>query len=341
MKIENIGGSNSIISYSYTHKLKNNKNFKFDNYGIGATNSIYGLIQIIKYDLINNYDLIIYEYFVNDNNHYLQNINNVDRVNKTLIEINNMCSNSNTKLLFIYIYNKEHKNNNIYLNSDMYHLYISFQKKYNITTIDVYDLLYSKFNKNWANYYRDPTHLSDTGMNILYNEILEKIKISQVPTFINNNNSYNTLNLIQISKYADTINFSNSLININYLTITDNIEIKFNKKTTILAIEYVCDNNSGYIEISNNKSTIQKNSLKNDSFVRIRNKKMASLITFNSYILEESDYISIKIISYHNIDFNIYDRERITFEKKTNNNTNFKLISLLVSNNADIINIIK
>ena len=103
MSIANIGGSNSVLKHSYTNKLKQN-DYNIKNYGIGATNSIYGLIQLIKHDIINKYDLIIYEYFVNDNNHYSEHdMNNVDRVRKTLIEITNMCISSKTKLLFIYI----------------------------------------------------------------------------------------------------------------------------------------------------------------------------------------------------------------------------------------------
>ena len=113
MKIANIGGSNSVLKHSYTNKLKQN-NYNFKNYGVGATNSIYGIIQLIKNDLINKYDLIIYEYFINDNNHFFQNINNIDRVEKTLKEITNMCIRSNTKLLFIYIYNKDDKINDNY-----------------------------------------------------------------------------------------------------------------------------------------------------------------------------------------------------------------------------------
>lgn len=342
MSIANIGGSNSVLKHSYTNKLKQN-DYNIKNYGIGATNSIYGLIQLIKNDIINQFDLIIYEYFVNDNNHFFQNINNIDRVEKTLIEIINMCIRSNTKLLFIYIYNKNDKINNKYLNSPMYSLYKNFSKKYNITTIDMFELLHSKFEEKWVNYYQDHSHLSDEGMNVLYTEIKDKLKITTVPRVIsdNNYNGFNLLKLIPISKYYNTVNYTNSLINIDYFEILDEIKIKFNKKTTILAMEYLCDIDSGYIQLSNSKNTIQKNLLKNENFVLKKKKKMASLITMNKKVLEDDNYLVIKNIKYIEIDNNIYDKERITYENKTNKTTSLKIISILVTNNANIINISK
>ena len=340
MSIANIGGSNSVLKHSYTNKLKQN-DYNIKNYGIGATNSIYALIQLIKNDIINQFDLIIYEYFVNDNNHFFQNINNIDRVEKTLIEIINMCIRSNTKLLFIYIYNKDHKINNKYLNSPMYLLYKNFSKKYNITTIDMFELLHSKFEEKWVNYYQDQTHLSDEGMNVLYTEIKDKLKITTVPRVIsdNNYNGFNLLKLIPISKHSNTVNYTNSLINIDYFEILDEIKIKFNKKTTILAIEYLCDIDSGYIQLSNSKNTIQKNLLKNENFVLEKKKKMASLITMNKKVLEDDNYLVIKNIKYTEIDENIYDKERETYENKTNKTTSLKIISILFTNNANIINI--
>jgi len=342
MSIANIGGSNSVLKHSYTNKLKQN-DYNIKNYGIGATNSIYALIQLIKNDIINQFDLIIYEYFVNDNNHFFQNINNIDRVEKTLIEIINMCIRSNTKLLFIYIYNKDHKINNKYLNSPMYLLYKNFSKKYNITTIDMFELLHSKFEEKWVNYYQDQTHLSDEGMNVLYTEIKDKLKITTVPRVIsdNNYNGFNLLKLIPISKHSNTVNYTNSLINIDYFEILDEIKIKFNKKTTILAIEYLCDIDSGYIQLSNSKNTIQKNLLKNENFVLEKKKKMASLITMNKKVLEDDNYLVIKNIKYTEIDENIYDKERETYENKTNKTTSLKIISILFTNNANIINISK
>ena len=112
-------------------------------------------------------------------------------------------------------------------------------------------------------------------MNVLYTEIKDKLKITTVPRVIsdNNYNGFNLLKLIQISKYSNTVNYTNSLINIDYFEILDEIKIKFNKKTTILAIEYLCDIDSGYIQLFNSKNTIQKNLLKNENFVLKKRKR--------------------------------------------------------------------
>ena len=93
----------------------------------------------------------------------------------------------------------------------MYLLYKNFSKNYNITTIDTFELLYSKFQEKWAKYYHDQTHLSDEGMNVLYHEIKDKLKITTAPKVIsdNNYNGFKLLKLISISKYYNTINYTN------------------------------------------------------------------------------------------------------------------------------------
>ena len=66
---------------------------------------------------------------------------------------------------------------------------------------------------------------------------------------------------------------------------------------------------------------------------------MASLITMNKKVLEDDNYLVIKNIKYIEIDNNIYDKDRTTYENKTNNTTSLKIISILVTDNANIINI--
>jgi len=150
MKIANVGGSNSVLKASYTNIIPSKYGIAINNKGIGATNSIYALINIIKYDLIKQNDLLIFEYFVNDNNHYFQGINNVKRICKTLAEIVNMCIKWKTKLLFVLIYNKNHQLENKYETSPVYQLYKNIIEKYRIPSIDMYDVLYSKFNDKWV-----------------------------------------------------------------------------------------------------------------------------------------------------------------------------------------------
>lgn len=334
MKVAIIGGSNSIITDSYVQILS--ETIDVTNFGIGAVNSIYGLIQILKYDIIENHDLLIFEYFVNDNNHYFIGINNVDRVQKTLIEITKMCILAKKKLLFIFIYNKGSQLNNKYDESEMYKMYINFVKKYKIPFIDVYNLLYSIHGDNWSNFYRDPTHLSVNGMSILANKVINKINKAKPLKFLEcNYEGFDKIHFIKIDEYVETDNFTNSLISMNYFTVTNQIKIKFTTDTILLAIEYICDNGSGYIEINNGKQKIQKNTLKNESLVLVKNKMMASLITFNNLIFSESREYTIDIISSDKIDKTLIDRERVCCDRVSDEN-NFKIVSLLVTNNSSI-----
>ena len=339
MRIVNIGGSNSIRKQSYTYKLiKTNHNLL--NYGIGATGSIYGLIQLIKNKAIGNCDTIIYDYFINDNNNFDQGVSEVNKVKQTLIELVNLCIENNIKLLFIYIYNKSHKINGLYDKSPMYSLYKDFYKKYNITTIDVYDLLYSKYKDEWSEYYLDASHLSDEGMDILHDEIVDKLKVVTVPKIIKGNdyNGFNGLNLIKIDNHLKTENFSNSLVDLNYFEIKNELKIEFNKKTSILAIEYLCDIDSGLIEMSNNVNKIQKNTLRNQDFILKEGKKLSSIITTNRKPLKEDDCLSIKNISFKNLNKGIFDSEKPGHSepRKREESTFLKIISILVTDNADI-----
>ncbi len=68
---------------------------------------------------------------------------------------------------------------------------------------------------------------------------------------------------------------------------------------------------------------------------------MAALITMNNKLLQEDNYLVIKNIKYSEVDHNIYDAEKFTYQLESDKSTSFKIISILVTNNADIINISK
>tara|TARA_B100001173_G_scaffold195227_1_gene168328 strand:+ start:633 stop:1661 length:1029 start_codon:yes stop_codon:yes gene_type:complete len=338
MRIVNIGGSNSVRKQSYTHKLIKDK-YNLSNYAIGGVNSVCGLIQLIKNKAIGNCDTIIYDYFTNDNNHFRKGINKVSRVNKTLIELVNLCIENNIKLLFVYIYNRDDKINGLYDKSPMYSFYKDFSKKYNITTIDVYDLLYSKYKDEWSEYYTDKTHLSDEGMNTLRDEIIDKLKVVTVPKTIEGNdyNGFNGLNLIKIDNHLKTENFSNSFVDVNYFEIKNELKIRFNKKTSLLAIEYISDIDSGIIGMSNNVSKTQKNALIYEEFILKKKKQIVTIMTSNKKPLKEDDCLFIKNIPFKKINYNIFDKDRNTFiREKRIKPTYFKIISILVTDNADI-----
>ena len=350
IKIIIFGGSNSVLTHSYTKKLQTRENFIITNCGIGATNSTYSLIQNIKNEGIKNNDYIIFEYFVNDNNHYYQNINSIEKVRDTLHYIINECIMYNKKLIFVLIYNHDHLDK--YDKSPMYQLYKTTIKEFNITTIDSINIC-NNVNYHWIKekqfdiFYQDPTHLNDYGMTLIENEIYNNINLNNVtiPNILNNilSTQFNNINCELIDSCDDKLNFTNSLINVNYI-VGNNITIFFNTPCIVIAIEYICDIESGYITFSNNYETIQKNLLKNESFVLNKNKKMLSMITFNNILFSnESNKYMINTINPCDIYNSIYDKERNTKEyehPQLNINYNIKLVSLLVTNNAKISNII-
>lgn len=375
MKIAIVGGSNSVIKESYVNLLTSvagtsvacsgtsvaDCTYIIDNKAIGATSSIYGLLQIQKYDLIKENDLLIFEYFVNDNNHYFQGINSVERVRKTLISIINQCIKENKKMLIIMIYNKADQSVNMikstnansnhcnsvlfsrYSASPMFNLYTDIIKTYEIPFIDMYHVFYRKVLGRWTYYYQDDTHLNLAGMTILKEEIMKKIPTLQCITYKPNldYNAYDNLSLIQvaatIADNKDQRTFSNALVNIQYLIINDSLTLNFDAPTELLAIEYICDQQAGYIEVSTDKTVIQKNTLKEEDFVLKRNKTMVALITFNKRIFEPATSYSIRVIKPKELNKDLYDREKVTSENFLVRNTNFKIASLLVTNQAHLL----
>jgi len=344
MRISIIGGSNSVTKDSYSYILERD-GYNINNKSIGATNSIYGIINILKYNLIEESDLLIFEYFVNDNNQYFLNINNVERVSETLITIISKCLIKRTKLIFILIYNKNDKLNNRYDNSLMFSTYKDIIKKYNIPNIDVYDLLYEKYEKKWYKYYRDETHLSKEGFILLSEEI--KNKITNMPLLeLKEENEYKNLDddfyCIKIDKYIKNgdkslKNIYNSIINLNYYEIDNKMELIFDSKCRIIGIEYICDNESGFIEVSNSINIIQKNTLKNEKFILTDNKQMASIITFNKLIFDLDDKYIIKIISKEDINNKYYDNERENTFISKKNKTNFKIVSIILNKKVSLL----
>jgi len=372
MKIAIVGGSNSVLKESYSNLLASAAGsstsaagpadtYIIDNKAIGATSSIYGLLQIQKYDLIKQNDLLIFEYFVNDNNHYFQGINSVERVRKTLISIINQCIKGKTKLLIIMIYNKADQSVNMYKGtgtnasnnhcnsalfsrysaSPMFNLYTDIIKMYDIPFIDLYHVFYRKIRGRWTYYYQDDTHLNLAGMTILKEEIMKKIPTLPCITYKPNLDykAYDHLSLIQIAKAdsKDQSTFSNALVNIQYLIVNDSLTLNFDAPTELLAIEYICDQQAGYIEISTDQMVIQKNTLKEEDFVLKRNKTMVALITFNKRIFKPAISYSIRVIKPKELNVDLYDREKVTSENFLVRNTNFKIASLLVTNQARLL----
>lgn len=348
MKIGIIGGSNSVQQESYSYKLNNYGNYLIENRAIGGTNSIHGLLQIKKHNAIFNNDIIIFEYFINDSNYYYRGISNIDIIYNTLNYIIYNCFINKKKLLFIFVYNTDHVDK--YNTSPIYKLYKDLVKKFNISSIDSYEIL-----KNFDNWketlYRNENHINHQGMEIIAENVhkliqdgINNIKVDNLKNL--KNSTFDNLTLLKLDELDITCdNFSNSLVNVNFTTINNSIKLEFNEPVVLLAIEYICDKKSGYIEVNNNKRTIQKNLLKYDDYVLVRNKKMLTIVTFNNLVFNESKDYLIKSIDLKNVDQKIFDKEDVSSKfyeilddnliSENNSKNNFKLVSLFFGRHFD------
>ena len=345
-----VGSSNSIWAGSYTELLEKD-GFNVTNEGIGATNSIYGLINILNYNLIETNDLLIFEYCITDVDHHLRGLNNIDRVKQTLIYIITLCIIKKKKLLFIIIPIRDisrHFNISINFNDlEMVILYKNIIQEYNISYIDVYNLFFKKYGDNWVNYYtEDGYHLIPDGYLCLTEEIKNKIKeSSSLDVLYNKNLEYKHLdfcNIFKISDYTkDYKTLNNSLVNLNYYEIKCKMKVIFTESVRLIALEYVCDIDSGYVEINNLKGDIiQKNTLTNEPFVQERRKQMAYVLTFNTKRFNNSNIFELNIITKKSLNNNLYELERLGTKDTEKENTTFKLVSILVEGVTKIKDII-
>lgn len=339
LSIGNLGGSNSIVGDSYTSFLMNDEDFEFSNKAIGATNSIYSLIQNVKYRVIENNEILIFEYFVNDCNFAVNGINNVSRVHRTIVELLRLCKESNTKLLFVLIYNFEHYSKGLYENLDVYKEYFKMIKKYDISYVDSNDLLSKSGATSLESFYRDPTHLNAKGMALLAEEVKRKIKSEDLNfVFDGDDFGFNGLSLHKVSNFFQESKrvFSNALVNLEFVELSfESLCIEFDKPTSILAVEYLCDKNSGFLEIKSTNEIIHKNTLKDEDFVLKNDKKMAAIVTFNTKSFSESRTYHFRNIGKSEVSALLLDFEKGTCTPE-HSEAYFKLVSVLSTNNAEI-----
>jgi hypothetical protein len=318
------------------------------------TNSLYSLLQIHKYDLLQTNDVLIYEYFVNDNNHYFQGLNAPERVKKNLLTVIQACIKNQKKLLIIMIYNRADQLAGKYSRSPIFTVYTDLIKYYNIPFIDMYYVFCRKALTKWVQYYKDDTHLNLAGMVLLKDEILAKLPTLApphiAPPILNPSvtDTYYQLCVVPLVDRSTNIfqnkysikTLQNSLVNIEYLVVTDSITVNFDKPAELLALEYVCDQRSGYIDISTNASNdnhIQKNTLKAENLVLLENKPMVAVITFNTHTFTPATSYTISMIQAKDLHPSHYDREKNTYDTLKHRVTNFKIASLLVTNGARLL----
>ena len=352
MKIGIIGGSNSAWKKGYVHYLRENSKVIISNYAIGGVNNVYGLVQLVKHSICEKNDLLIYEYMVNDINRHHLFKNDVERTKKSLVEIINICAKTNTKLMLIYLYPK-----NMILSGEietcpMCMLYKKFASEYELTVLDVSKLLQDAFGKEWLNYYEDNLHPNEAGRKALANSVLNILKDTTIPNFIENEIGFEKPKIIQIKDYLPSKNYKNSLVNTNYVEIFNELKIEFKQKSTLILIEYADSGNSGFIEIGNNNKKVYKSAIIRDrnpnseKFEKLYGKTIVSNLSLNQHCIEDENILTIKNIPYSMVNPKFYDTDKEKWEWKENQllhsmrgKTQFNLISLFLSNDAEISNI--
>ena len=324
-RIAIIGGSNTIIGSKPYPKVLKSTGLDVANFGIGGTNSIYGLMQILKHDILKNFDVLIFEYFINDNNHFFQDIFSVKQAKIALNSIKNLCAEHNTKLLPIFIYNTEDYRKGKYSDSECFKFYHDFFKNNRLYYIDMLEVLKREFQEDWLSCYLDVAHLNQKGMNLLSKEIKNNLHQASIPKTIGN---CNKLKLIKAEDFLSTKTFKNSLIDVEYYELLDELEFCFDKSSKLLGIEYLCDINSGPISIESGDKIVHKQSLIKGEFVHKRKKTQLSIMVMCKKHLPASKKIKFKIINHINKSF--YDRGKFDCHINITHKPTFKIVSFLI-----------
>lgn len=339
-----IGGSNTIIKHSYSRIIKL-IGYSVKNYGIGATNSLMGLAQESEYNIIQGSDIIIFDYFINDSNHFFQGLNSLERIRGTLKALVNRVRKYNKKILFVLTHNYLTKSS---LESNpVLDLYLDLIREYSIAYIDSWKILLdnSSMNKRMKRFYMldnrfSENHLNDKAMEILAREITEKVRKNKVSVPQKTIRSkFDEYSFCSISNYIkENYEFKNSLVDIVCARIKPDQKIKLSIRGTLLAIKYISDSNSGYIRIKNTEKTIDKNTYK---IFSTDNKPLVSLLTFNtmSFQNDKDGSYEISLIKKANINSFLYDKERWESDPIEGKNQVLKVIGFLINGKVMDINI--
>lgn len=333
-RIAIIGGSNSIsrnFNGSYLYGLQK-FGLNVTNFAVGDTNSAYGLVQLLKHKILERYDILIFEYFVNDSNQFLSKLYTTYQAESVLNTIQNLCVDHNVKLLPVFIYNRKHYNANRYEDSAMVKLWSEFVKRAELHHISMFDVLRRELGDRWdVDGYRDNVHLNPKGMQMLAAEIRDNIVNARVPVR-SSIRSDGQIKLISIEEHMDTKNFKNSLIDVEYHEVLDVMELEFDLDTEVYALEYLCDLNSGYISIETSAGEIHKQALRTGKFIHERKKTQLCNMTFSIKDLPVTRRLKIKIIDRPNK--KLYLKGWRDFPGVCSESPTFKIVSLLVKENT-------
>ena len=152
------------------------------------------------------------------------------------------------------------------------------------------------FGDDWHVHYSGDAHLSEAGHELLSDEIVKLLprqkkgrkEISpRLPSLERakdqNYEGFKSINVLSICDFISPQQMktiTNSLVNLQYYTISESVEIEFDDETEILAMEYICDTASGYISVEGI----------NQSPPSLTGKQMIRKQIIKKYVKEESLY---------------------------------------------------
>ncbi|MGQ3890884.1 tetratricopeptide repeat protein [Legionella sp. CNM-4043-24] len=180
-KIAIIGGSNSIMLKGWAPAFKESLQRLYDvsvnNFGLGGISSLYGLTIIKEKKLLEQYDLLIFEYTLND-----VYFNSIDGYPEELIrsmteELARSAAESRCKLLFLEFVPLSELDRHLKNESVVPSIYKKTAEKYNINYFSVTDYIKSEnySRPNMEQLYTDEMHYTSGFSHKLCNELIGSV----------------------------------------------------------------------------------------------------------------------------------------------------------------------
>lgn len=179
MRVLIIGGSNSVMAEGYTSRLKELKSIsKIVNLSVGGTTSLTAIGRLLSSQNHGDFDLILYEYSLNDTGHFYARSDGVQSWMLMFQFILQSCVQLYPKANFIPILLSESRFFDINTVNHIYNIQINIYKFLNIQFIDIRKYFWELFGNilpSWL--YYDSAHYSNPyGIDLVGLHVIKKIE---------------------------------------------------------------------------------------------------------------------------------------------------------------------
>ncbi|STX51397.1 Uncharacterised protein [Legionella busanensis] len=244
-KIAIVGGSNSIMLKDWWPAFRETMlrlyGINADNYGLGGISSLYGLTLIKDKHLFEHYDLLIFEYTLNDIYFHSLGGYSEQLIRAMTEELAYLASKTNCKLIFLELSPLSELDKSLYNTSVIANIYKQTACKYNINYFSATDFIKSELysRSNIEQLYTDDMHYTSRFAHKLSNQLIKKILTEPLhhPIFIPKKNK-NLFNLHGIN-----------LIKPNQVTIKGK-SVEVYRETQIIKSQFIKIEKIGLIEFS-------------------------------------------------------------------------------------------